>query len=149
MPLTWLITYENEGKKGNDLSLISPLDWLIKYKEKLPNVVVLSHHERHVGAGEIYKYNELINIENDYPDVFKEPEPEPPCKEDVPCETEDEPINVKVDYEAQKEEEKTIPTDVKTDVDKRKEELRQKRVENARKAREAKKAKEEEKNIQG
>ena len=152
MPLTWLITYENDGKKGNDFSLIEPRDWLVKYREKLPNLVLLDHIQGQTQEGMVSKYNELISIEKDYPDAFKEPEPEvikikenveknsekfveetiQEMEQNVSRETEDEPINVKIDYEKQKKE------------------LKQKRIENARKAREAKKAKKKEKeNLQG
>ena len=84
MALSWLITYENEGKKGNDFSVIPPYDWLFKYREKLPNVVLLNWVQDNVPMGELPKYNKLINIEDDYPEVFKEPEPVVP--EEVPVE---------------------------------------------------------------
>jgi hypothetical protein len=86
MALSWLITYENEGKKGNDFSVIPPYDWLFKYREKLPNVVLLNWVQDNVPMGQLPRYNELISIENDYAEVFKEPEPEPVISGEDPIE---------------------------------------------------------------
>ena len=73
--ISWLIVYENEGKKGNDFSKIPPFEWLVKYREKLPDIVLVSWTQENVLHGWQEKYDQEINIENDFPEVFKEPEP--------------------------------------------------------------------------
>ena len=139
--LSWLITYENEGKKGNDFSTVPPFEWLLKYREKLPNIVLVNWQQEDVRQGTQQLFNQLINIENDFPEVFKElvvvgevPEnteevvSELP-EENVPRETEE--IVEWPENEADVFEEPVDP----------KEELKKKRAENLKKAREAKKAK--------
>jgi hypothetical protein len=139
--LSWLITYENEGKKGNDFSTVPPFEWLLKYREKLPNIVLVNWQQEDVRQGTQQLFNQLINIENDFPEVFKEPVvvgevPENTeevvselPEENVPRETEE--IVEWPENEADVFEEPVDP----------KEELKKKRAENLKKAREAKKAK--------
>jgi len=127
--ISWLIVYENEGKKGNDFSKIPPFEWLVKYREKLPDIVLVSWTQENVLHGWQEKYDQEINIENDFPEVFKEPEPVKEIEKmdevleeitEVPCETE-------VGYGV---------------IDPA-EELKKKRLANLKKARDVKKAKTE------
>ena len=78
MALSWLITYENEGKKGNDFSTIEPFRWLIKYREKLPNLILVNWSEESFPLNQLPLYDAAINIEKDLPEVFGEEEPEKP-----------------------------------------------------------------------
>lgn len=77
MPLGWLITYENDGKKGNDFSRVTPFQWLAKYRDKLPNLVLVNWTQEQALEGDFQRYEQLIDIENDFPEVFQQNEPEP------------------------------------------------------------------------
>jgi len=146
MALCWLITYENEGKKGNDFSTIKPFDWLVKYRKKLPNLILVNWSLEDHPLNNLPEYDKMINIEDDYPELFKEPEPEivPEIVQDVPCETVDESINDLNEILKKPDKVEIIDTELEEIAEALidpKEELKKKRVENLKKAREAKKKK--------
>ena len=146
MSLCWLITYENEGKKGNDLSTVQPFRWLIKYKEKLPDLVLTNWTQENIPMNELPYYDEMINIEKDYPEVFKEPEPEPqPEPEPDPL---NDPMAERNDdimqHITQEPEPEPKPEPEPEPELSKEEELRIKRSENLKKARAARKKKAEE-----
>ena len=127
--ISWLIVYENEGKKGNDFSKIPPFEWLVKYREKLPDIVLVSWTQENVLHGWQEKYDQEINIENDFPEVFKEPEPVKEIE--------------KMDEVLEEITEVPRETEVGYGVIDPAEELKKKRLANLKKARDAKKAKTE------
>ena len=138
--ISWLIVYENEGKKGNDFSKIPPFEWLVKYREKLPDIVLVSWTQENVLHGWQEKYDQEINIENDFPEVFKEPVKEVETvkiKDDV---TQDPGKFVE---EVIGELEQEVPCVNRYGVIDPAEELKKKRLANLKKARDAKKAKTE------
>jgi hypothetical protein len=146
--LSWLITYENEGKKGNDFSTVPPFEWLLKYREKLPNIVLVNWQQEDVRQGTQQLFNQLINIENDFPEVFKEPVVSgevPENTEEVVSELPEENVPRETDTHVEIGEEIVEWPENEADVFEEpvdpKEELKKKRAENLKKAREAKKAK--------
>lgn len=76
MAFGYLITYEYKGKRGNDFSKEEPFKWLIKYKEKMPELVLEQSIGVNVPLFNLDHIDKLINIENDYPEIFKVKEPE-------------------------------------------------------------------------
>jgi len=64
----YLITYEYKGKKGNDISKVGLVDWILKYREKFPGIVMEKFQAVDIPLGSIEAASEQVSIDNDLSD---------------------------------------------------------------------------------
>ena len=61
----YLIIYDYKGKKGNDISKVGLVDWILKYREKFPGIVVEKFQEVDIPLGNIEVVIDQISIDKD------------------------------------------------------------------------------------